>query len=135
MFTPLAVILSLVLLITATAVLAWPLVRAKRQPGTALDRSEATHLGTSNLSRLRGQRSSALQLIQEVDRERELGNLSEEDHRVQRAGYVRRAATLIREIEGREQVLDQDIERAVDAKRARRTKSRSDSEHQRRSAG
>jgi hypothetical protein len=32
-------------------------------------------------------------------------------------------------------VLDQDIDRAVDAERARRTKSRSDSEHQRRTAG
>ncbi len=135
MFTPLAVILSLVLLITATAVLAWPLVRAKRQPSRALDRSEATHAGTSDLSRLRGRRSSALRLIEEVDKEREFGNLSEEDHRIQRAVYVRQAATLIREIEGREQVLDQDIERAVDAERARRTKSRSDSEHQRRTAG
>ena len=135
MFTPLAVILSLVLLITATAVLTWPLARAKRQPGTALDRSEVTRAGTSDLSRLRGRRSSVLRLIQEVDRERDLGNLSEEDHRVQRASYVRRAATLIREIEGREQVLDQDIERAVDAERTRRTKRRSDSEHQRRRAG
>lgn len=135
MFTPLAVILSLVLLITATAVLAWPLVRTKREPGTALDPSEATHAGTSDLSRLRGRRSSILRLIQEVDRERDLGNLSEEDHRVQRADYVRRAATLIREIEGQEQVLDQDIERAVDAERARRTRGQSDSEHQRRRAG
>ena len=135
MFTPLAVILSLVLLITATAVLAWPLVRMKRQPGPVLDRSEATHAGTSGLSRLRGRRSSVLRLIQEVDRERDLGNLSEEDHRVQRAGYVRQAATWIREIEGREQVLDQDIEHAVDAERARRTRGRPDLEHQRRRAG
>jgi hypothetical protein len=76
-----------------------------------------------------------LRLIQEVDRERDLGNLSEEDHRVQRAGYVRRAAMLIREIEGQEQVFDQEIERAVDAERARRIKGRAGSENRRRRAG
>ncbi len=135
MFTPLAVILSLALLITATAVLAWPLVRATHRSSTAQERTEATHAGTSDLSRLRGRRSSVLRLIQEVDRERDLGNLSGEDHRVQRAGYVRRAATLIREIEGQEQVLDQDVERAVDAERTRRTRSRSGSEQRRRRAG
>ena len=121
MLTPLAVILAVALVAIGAVVLVWPLVRGRspasaERPLTSADVDPAI----SNLTRLRQQRFAALQLILELDAERALGNLSEEDHRAQRTVYVRRAAALIREIEGREQVLDEEIERAVKRESAAR---------------
>ena len=121
MITPFAVVLAVALVMIAVAVLVWPLVR-RPSPTTAERPAMFVEADptVSSLMRLRQQRSAALQFILELDADRSLGNLSEEDHRAQRAGYVRRAAALIREIEGREQVLDEEIERAVNRQAAAR---------------
>ncbi len=111
--TPLAVVFVVVLFVIGMATLTWPLVRyrsgASEHPAFPVEIEPVV----SNLTRLRQQRTAALRLIRELDAERALGNLNEEDYRTQRAVYVRRTAAVIREIEGRERVLDEEIERAV----------------------
>jgi len=135
MLTPLAVVVSVILAVAVMASLAWPLVvglRADRELNPGPDIFDS---GTSDLGRLRQRRTAVLRMIQEVDAERALGNLNEDDHRTQRSGYVRRAATLIRGIEGREQVLDNEIERAIETERTRRRRGRPDTGNGRRGTG
>lgn len=113
MTTELALLLSASLAAFAAALVFWPLLRRATAP------PEDEEAGWSELARLRQERDLGLQAIQDLDREVALGNITPEDHRTLRARYVRQTALLVREIEGREQVLDEEIEQAV--RRRRRT--------------
>ena len=134
MLTPLAVGLALALVIVGIAVLAWPLVGGRRTR-SEFQLPAPVDPGSSDLARLRQRRTAVLRLIREIDGERALGNLSEEEHRTQRARYVIRAASLIREIEGREQVFREEIERALEAERALQRRPQHDTSRQRPKAG
>lgn len=75
-------------------------------------------LGESEAAALREffeQRDTLYRAIQQLDFDKELGNLDEEDHRQLRAQYVRRAAAVLREIDARERDLTEEIEREVAA--------------------
>jgi hypothetical protein len=110
-----AFLLAAAVAVIAIALVALPLVR-----GAALPVEDARE-GWSDLARLREQRNAVLQAVQDLDEEAARGNVTPEEHRTLRAGYVRQAALLIREIEGREQVLDEEIDRAVELYRQRTT--------------
>lgn len=108
-----ALLLMIVLPSIVAALILWPLLRGAAMPIVEAESDR------SDIARLREQRDAALQAVQEIDAELTLGNITPEDHRSLRARYVRQAALLIREIEGREQVLDEEIERRVAARRRR----------------
>lgn len=107
-----AVGLTLVLVIVAILALALPLIRTR-----GVEDAAQTPDDLSDLGRLREARNAALTAILDLDDELARGNISAAEHRVSRPAYVERAAALIREIEGREQVLDEEIERAVRMRR------------------
>ncbi len=104
--------LTLVLVIVAILALALPLIRTHGAEEGAQSPDDLSDLG-----RLREARNAALTAILDLDDELARGNLSAAEHRASRPTYVERAAALIREIEGREQVLDEEIERAVRMRR------------------
>ncbi|MBI4236601.1 MAG: hypothetical protein HY688_04525 [Chloroflexi bacterium] len=108
-----AVLLAVSLTLLAIALVLWPLLRGATLPPADPDAER------SDLARLREQRDAALRAIQELDGELAVGNMTAEDYGALRARHVRQAALLIREIEGREQVLDEEIERAVRRRRQR----------------
>ena len=107
--------LTLLAVIVTVVGIAFPLIRAR---GADDGTSAADEL--SDLGRMREARNEALTAIMDLDDELERGNVSEGDHRTARVLLVRRAADLIREIEGREHILDEEIERAVQLSRERR---------------
>ena len=108
---------GLTLLAVAVTVvgIAFPLIRAR-----GADEATARADELSDLGRMREARNEALTAIMDLDDELERGNVSEGEYRAARVLLVRRAAALIREIEGREQVLDEEIERVVRLQRERR---------------
>ncbi len=107
--------LTLLAVIVTVVGIAFPLIRAR-----GVDNGTATADELSDLGRMREARNEALTAIMDLDDELERGNVSEGDHRTARVLLVRRAADLIREIEGRELILDEEIERAVQLSRERR---------------
>ena len=107
-----AVGLTFVLVIVAILALALPLIRTRGAEEAAQPPDDLSDLG-----RLREARNTALTAILDLDDELARGNVSAAEHRASRPAYVERAAALIREIEGREQVLDEEIERAVRMRR------------------
>ena len=107
--------LTLLAVIVTVVGIVFPLIRARgADDGTA----PADEL--SDLGRMREARNEALTAIMDLDDELERGNISEGEYRPARTLLVRRAAALIREIEGRELILDEEIERAVQLSRERR---------------
>lgn len=112
------VALTLLAVVLTVVGIAFPLIRARgADDGTA----QADEL--SDLGRMREARNEALTAIMDLDDELERGNVSEGEHRTARVLLARRAAALIREIEGREQVLDEEIDRVVQLSRERRRES------------
>ena len=109
-----APLIALVLAVMASILVLFPLVRGASLP---VDENEASDW--SDIGRLRAQRNVELQAIQDIDDEALRENITPDEHRALRASHVRDAALLIREIEGREQVLDEEIERAVQRRRQR----------------
>ncbi len=107
--------LTLLAVVVTVVGIVFPLIRAR---GSDTGTAAADEL--SDLGRMREARNEALTAIMDLDDELERGNVSEGDHRPARALLVRRAADLIREIEGREHILDEEIERAVQLSRERR---------------
>ncbi len=107
--------LTLLAVVVTVVGIAFPLIRAR---GADDGTGAADEL--SDLGRMREARNEALTAIMDLDDELERGNVSESDHRLARVLLVRRAADLIREIEGRELILDEEIERAVQLSRERR---------------
>ena len=107
-----AVGLTLVLVIVAILALALPLIRTRGGEEASRPVDDLSDLG-----RLREARNAALTAILDLDDELARGNINAAEHRASRPAYVERAAALIREIEGREQVLDEEIERAVRMRR------------------
>ena len=107
-----AVVLTLILVIVAILSLVVPLIRTR---GPELD----THMSDdlSDLGRLREARNAALTAILDLDDDLARGNISAGEHRAARPAYIERAAALIRDIEGREHVLDEEIERVVQLRR------------------
>lgn len=110
--------LTLMAVIVTVVGIAFPLIRAR---GADDGTSAADEL--SDLGRMREARNEALTAIMDLDDELERGNVSEGEYRPARALLVRRAAALIREIEGRELILDEEIERVVQLSRERRRES------------
>ena len=107
--------LTLAAVVVTVVGIAFPLIRARGADDGTTPGDEL-----SNLGRMREARNEALTAIMDLDDELERGNVSEGDHRTARVLLVRRAADLIREIEGREHILDEEIERAVQLSRERR---------------
>lgn len=103
-----AFILALLLIILSVVLIFVPLMRRSMPP-----KDEDPTSDWSDLGRLRDQRNAALQAVQDLDEELARGNISQEDHQSLRSSHIREAARLIRAIEGREQVLDAEIERAL----------------------
>ena len=108
------VVLTLLAVVVTVIGIAFPLIRAR---GT--DDGTASPDELSDLGRMREARNEALTAIMDLDDELDRGNVSEGEHRVTRVLLVRRAAALIREIEGREHILDEEIERVVGLRRER----------------
>ena len=109
------VVLTLLAVAVTVVGIALPLIRARGgNDGAAADDQ------LSDLGRMREARNEALTAIMDLDDELERGNISEAEHRSARTPLVRHAAALIREIEGREQVLDEEIEQAIRLRRERR---------------
>ena len=118
-----AMVLVVLLAVVALLLVGWPLARGAAMPVDQGDTEQSV------LASLRARRNAALQAVQELDQELALGNLTPEDYRALRAPYVREAALLIREIEGREQVLDEEIEEAVRRHKSRRASSTAIGQH------
>ena len=112
-----AIGISLELVGFALGAIAWPLVRR-----SSLQESPPPDVEDhwSDLRRLRHERASILEAIQELDGEAALGNVSAEDHRALRTHYVHEAALVIRAIEGQEHVLDDEIDLAIAERRTAR---------------
>ncbi len=106
--------LTLLAVVVTVVGIAFPLLRTRNA-----DDGTATGDELSDLGRMREARNEALTAIMDLDDELERGNVSEGEHRATRILLVRRAAALIREIEGRELILDEEIDRAVGLRRER----------------
>ncbi len=108
------VVLTLLAVVVTVIGIAFPLIRAR-----GIENGIASSDELSDLGRMREARNEALTAIMDLDDELDRGNVSEGEHRVTRVLLVRRAAALIREIEGREHILDEEIERVVGLRRER----------------
>ena len=106
--------LTLAAVIVTVVAIALPLIRTR---GASDGPANADEL--SDLGRMREARNEALTAIMDLEDELERGNITPAEHRAARIPLVRRAAALIREIEGREQILDEEIERALQLRRER----------------
>ncbi len=84
----------------------WPLLRQHAAGESLLPSDE-----------LLSQRDLALNDIRDVDFDRDLGNLSEEDHRVLRDRYKRHAVSILKQLNAQDGQLDDEIEQAVAALR------------------
>ena len=108
--------LTLAAVIVTIVAIALPLIRTRSE-------SEFGELSNddqlSDLGRMREARNTALTAIMDLDDELERGNITPAEHRASRIPLVRRAAALIREIEGREHILDEEIDRVVQLRRER----------------
>jgi hypothetical protein len=95
--------LALLAIAAAVVFVGWPLVRGSRQAA-----AEA-----GELSNLQSERALAIEDIRELDFDRELGNLSVEDHQALRDQSKRRAVAVLRQLQAQEGRIDEEIERAV----------------------
>mgnify|MGYP001167494123 CR=1 FL=1 len=91
----------------ALAFAVWPIVRHQRE--TAGPNPE--------IGELVAQRDVAIGAIRELDFDRDLGNLSEEDHAELREQSKRRAVAILKQLRAEEGRIDEEIERAVAALR------------------
>lgn len=96
------------LVVAAVAWVISPLLRRGKAPWQA----EAQ---ASELRDLLEQRDTLLGAIQQLDFDRDLGNLGEEDHRRLRSRYVRRTTALLRRLENRKEELEAEVEQEVAA--------------------
>ncbi len=101
-------LLALLATVAAVAFAAWPLVRGEQKPVQA---------DAAELSELMSQRDLAIDDIRELDFDRDLGNLSEEDHQALREQSKRRAVTILKQLQAQESRIDEKIEQAVAALR------------------
>ena len=104
--------LTLVAVIVTVTGIALPLIRTR-----SADNATGGENALSDLGQLREARNEVLTAIMDLDDDLERGNILPAEHRAMRVPLVRRAASLIREIDGREHVLDEEIERAVRLRR------------------
>jgi len=100
-------VLALLAAAAALAFAAWPLIQAKRP---------ADH-DSAELAELLNQRDLAVNDLRELDFDRDLGNLSEEDHMVLREQSKRRAVAILKQLQAQENRIDEEIEQAVAALR------------------
>lgn len=100
--------LALLASIAAIAFAAWPLMRPNQR-----DTADAAVLGE-----LLEERDQAIGEIRELDFDRDLGNLSDEDHVVLREQSKRRAVAALKRLQAQESQIDQEIEQAIAALRA-----------------
>ena len=107
-----AVGLTLAAVIVTVAAIALPLIRTRGASDGPANTDELSDLG-----RMREARNEALTAIMDLEDELERGNITPAEHRASRIPLVRRAAALIREIEGREHILDEEIDRVVQLRR------------------
>ena len=104
---------TLLALIAALAALAFavlPLIRHSRKRSN----------GEAEVSELLTQRDLALDDIRELDFDRDLGNLSQDDHQELREQSKRRAVAILKELQAEEGRIDDEIEQAVAALRRER---------------
>ena len=106
--------LTLAAVIVTVVAIALPLIRTR---GASDGPANADEL--SDLGKMREARNEALTAIMDLEDELERGNITPAEHRAARIPLVRRAAALIREIEGREHILDEEIDRVVQLRRER----------------
>ena len=103
-----ALLLASLIVVAALALVAYPLLRRGEAPW----QEEAQ---ASAMRNLLDQRDTLYRVIQQLDFDKELGNIEEEDHRTMRSRYVRRAAAILREIDSRERDLEEEVDREVAA--------------------
>ena len=96
-------ILALLASLAALAFVAWPLVHGGHR----------TEAEAAELSELVSERDLAIEDIRELDFDRDLGNLSEEDHEALREQSKRRAVSILKQLQAQEGHLDDEIEQAV----------------------
>ena len=101
------VALALVVAAAAIAFAVWPLLR----------RSGAAEAEALELSDLTNQRDMAIEDLRELDFDRALGNLSDEDHQALREQSKRRAVGILKQLQAHEGRIDEEIEQAVAALR------------------
>ena len=102
-------VLALLATLAALALAMWPVVRRNKQgPADA---------GNAELNELLSQRDVALNDIRDLDFDRDLGNLSEEDHQQLREQSKRHAVAILKKLNAEEHRIDADIEQAVAALR------------------
>ncbi|MBV9121493.1 MAG: hypothetical protein JOZ39_12360 [Chloroflexi bacterium] len=102
-------LIGLLAALAALMFVAWPLLR-----GTV------RQAGADDMSDLLARRDLALDDIRELDFDRALGNLSDEDHQALRDASKRRAVAVLKELNAEEGRIDDEIEQAVSALRRER---------------
>ena len=106
-------VLALLATAAAVALAVWPLLRHSR--GVESDAAE--------LNELVSQRDLAIDAIRELDFDRDLGNLSEQDHQAMREQSKRRAVAILKQLQAQDSRIDAEIEQAVAAMRGARSDS------------
>ena len=101
------IVLGLAASLAALVFAVWPLLR----------HSSTERFRRGETGELLSRRDIALNDIRDVDFDRDLGNLSEEDHRLLREKYKRNAVGILKQLNARESRLDEEIEEAVAALR------------------
>ncbi|HLY64608.1 MAG TPA: hypothetical protein VKU60_03650 [Chloroflexota bacterium] len=101
-------VLALVATAVALAFAAWPL----------LGRRNASEQDSSEMSDLLTERDLAISDIRELDFDRDLGNLSDDDHQTMREQSKRRAVAVLKRLNAQESRIDEEIEQAVAALRS-----------------
>ncbi len=100
--------LGILLVLAVAAAVVYPFVRKGQAPWMEAAEAEA-------LRELMEQKNALYSAIRQIDFDREMGNIAEDDYRRLRSRYVRRAAVVLRDIEGWQAEMEKELEREVEA--------------------
>ncbi|HEU0166214.1 MAG TPA: hypothetical protein VFS62_00450 [Chloroflexota bacterium] len=100
-------VVALLASLAALGFAVWPLIRHQREVASA----------SPEIGELVAQRDVAIGAIRELDFDRDLGNLSDEDHAELRERSKREAVAILKQLRAEEGRIDEEIERAVAALR------------------
>jgi hypothetical protein len=103
-----AIALAVLIVLAVLAAVAYPFIRRGKAPWMEAAEAEA-------MRELVEQKNALYTAIRQLDFDREMGNISQEDYRRLRSRYVRRAAVVLRDIEGWETEMERELEREVEA--------------------
>lgn len=99
---------AVLLVLGVLAAVGYPFVRRGMAPWMDAAEAEAVR-------EMVEQKNALYSAIRQLDFDREMGNIAQDDYRRLRSRYVRRAAVVLREIEGWETEMEKALEREVEA--------------------